>query len=285
MTTIAAEIQARIDGLSLLASSSAAEMAASSILEQLDRIIEMAVMSSLEAREIARFPDVYLSDAESMLAARLRSAGLLDLFGSSRLKELAVRVSEASDSIRNRGITPSLESSLFSRFTERDLRCQMCGYHFRATDLSPERQSLASAHCALLASRHDPRREVDPFKNPRECSLEIDHKWPFVAWGPTRLSNLQLLCRFCNQGKQAAVYGGELVPNVVGGGLSSGLDARRPHAWVVRQSLVVRILLAGAHCEACRSSSQEVELTVRPQSDSWLPWEVIAVCYDCAVKS
>lgn len=284
MTTGDAETPSLSDLVSALrtAIGNAAAYEVETLLKGLvSRLIEMTVLADDSLAEVARYPEVYLADASGMVGERVEELGLSSSLSAADLRRIEVTLLNARESGKDAAITYALESTVMAGEYGTELRCRLCGYHFRAIDLTADRTKIVSAHGLKLANRHLPQREEDPYKNPRDAALEMDHVTPRLAWGVTRASNIQVLCRFCNQGKLAMVTPGELLPSVMAGSLSGIFG--HPPLWLLRQSLVLASWRTNASCENCNRTSERVELTIRSVNRRWNPWSCRLLCYDCTL--
>ena len=109
-----------------------------------------------------------------------------------------------------------------SRRNTSELRCEICGFHFRERDLTSSRLSYAEEFALEFTNYITEWRKEDEYKpiyNDRNESyytnLEIDHILPISSLGSSELDNLQILCRLCNSGKLHYTYAYEPISEIV----------------------------------------------------------------------
>ena len=163
-------------------------------VDQQKRLIETAIFCHPALKRLSLRWERYLGKHSDKVTAALECVGVespssaLVSFVCKCLGSYKARVG-ASDSI-------SIESErlVFQEYASRrcsdELRCEVCGYHFREIDLNSRRAALASEFSLKLADFVDPRREGDPIKPiHREGKdgyygkLELDHDVPLAALG------------------------------------------------------------------------------------------------------
>ena len=115
----------------------------------------------------------------------------------------------------------------------------------------------------------------------------MDHVIPEETLGWSEADNLEVLCMFCNSGKQAYRRPLEAISSFAVGAL-----ADTPHGRNFNQ-LKLQIVVAALRsqtsgCIACGRPKTEAELTVTPvlgMSDGsmhgFAPWNLKTLCYSC----
>ncbi len=269
------------------------------VLEGLLRVIETHTLADEELLHLSRYWDSHLGRERVLISERLQA-----LFGVEPPPELVEHVRSCLEvQAWRKPPRARVSQDLLTRLFERaaghngrsELRCELCGFHFRPEDLGQPRRDVAEDLEIKLSTYLDPRRKEDPLKplstsGDRSLSLTqltVDHLVPVAGFGWTELSNLRVLCQFCNGGKLSYRRGLEAVAPVVAASLQA-VPEDRPHSILRQVAVVAAIASGGQRCGACGRSVADVELTVRlgRQGGShrcWLvPWNVDAVCYDCA---
>ncbi len=186
---------------------------------------------------------------------------------------------------------------LASSFSEtgNPLRCECCGYHFRAKDVKNDRYVKISEAGFVFERALFPGRSDDPYKpvdrgNGTWTQLSIDHVIPEETLGWSDPDNLELLCMFCNSGKMAYRRPLEGISAFAVGALAE-VPVGRPWGILKHQIIISALMAQGGVCCECGRTKREVELTVRPKpplADSvhgFLPWNLRSVCYVCLAKS
>ena len=178
-----------------------------SILHILLRALETHVLADEELLNVARFRDLLLGQADTIVARRLEA-----LFGFQPSPDLVAYLrrcltSEAATSTtgeKGRVLAVNERSvfeSAISQHPRAEVRCSICGYHFIAGDVGASRSELINELGGELARSRDPGRLEDQLK-PRDLSqLEIDHIVPEEGFGWSNPSNLQIACKYCKRGR------------------------------------------------------------------------------------
>ena len=185
------------------------------------RTVEMALLSDRELLNLARFWETRLGEAPRLVAERLEH--LLGQPAPASLVKHALRClgSPVCRAGRGRRLHERNARALIERcvnkHASRQLRCYICGYHFRRDDLESLRLSFAESVDAKFAAELHPRRQVDFLKPTRfgegrrsATTLTIDHVVPEYGMGSPDLENLAIVCQFCNGGK--LIYRAPLEP-------------------------------------------------------------------------
>ena len=192
---------------------------------------------------------------------RLISAHLVKAFGrtSGRVDALAKDIARVLDSFE-RGRDQVTHHLKYLRKSEGDL-CQNCKVVFGCEPIT-----------LLIEDEYKPY-----FTSPNELlEPEVDHKEAISALGTNVISNLQLLCRLCNQGK--------------GDGLGLSVRQEAKHAGTPIQKVPVPhrcrlvfyvIQRDESACSQCDSTANE--LTIRPivSSGGLVRSNLRSVCVEC----
>jgi 5-methylcytosine-specific restriction endonuclease McrA len=246
------------------------------------RVIETCLLGDSALAPIARLPDVYLAQAEELIKERIDELGLGELLTHADVQYLRSLLVSGVPKTGHEAVGEGLLVRLFQhiRSTQRELRCGICGYHFRSEDLSGRRLALAQQFEFEYARTISTRRVSDSLKPYLETRLEVDHVVPRLGWGPSRLENLQILCQFCNRGKLAYRRPLESLSALIAASLPP-LDGLPP-LWAVRHILVSAWRSRDGRCEACFRDNGEVELSVSRCEGWFTPWTLRVVCYGCS---
>ena len=275
------ELEAYIDALGKLLSPTDVDAIRTALSQVVARLIETKVLTDADLFHLARMPEVYLGVAEQHIRERMKVVGLDMLVDDSDIAHLRQLFTSGPPRPRPfEQATEGLVAALFqaTRRLGEEMRCASCGYHFRTDDVA-QRRRLAEQYEFVFADRLLPGRQNDHYKDPTQTSLEIDHIIPRAGWGPTRVDNLQLLCKFCNQGKMIFRWSLEALSSIVAASVAP-IDGQSPR-WAVRQAIVAAFAFGEHSCGSCGRSSRRVELTARPESRWLVPWHIAVCCYDC----
>jgi hypothetical protein len=251
------------------------------------RLKECALLCTPQLKDIASCWGMYLGRHEEVLRRRLSDLGAE--FDDNLVRSILECLESAASNSWEEPITAQVEAQVFSLYAERsrskDLRCELCGYHFLESDLGARRLSLASEYDFELARSVHPRREGDllkPLSVERKdryyTSLEIDHIRPRAALGRSTPDNLSIVCRLCNVGKADFMHPLEGLSVSVASSL--GASYSTPKSWHSIVTVVAAFQRADGACE--RTGNRNVELTVLPRDGvSWfMPWNLEVVSYD-----
>jgi HNH endonuclease len=247
------------------------------------RLVEARLLGDERLREVARYPDVYLARSQQIIKERVAELGLNACVNGEDVRYLArLLTSGVPHRAGPEQVGSELVATLFREIYRdggKELRCAICGFHFREEDVSEARREFARQFEFVYATGLHPRRVADALKPPHRTTLHIDHIVPRLGWGPTRVDNLQVLCEFCNQGKLSFRRGLE---NLSGFAATSvpPLD-RMPVEWVARQAVVAVLMTAQNSCGACGARADRRELTAIVRGTWFVPWRLEARCYDC----
>lgn len=139
-------------------------------------------------------------------------------------------------------------------------RCRSCNLHF-------------NEECASYVAKDEfkPVYLQDELTNP-----EVDHKDPVWALGHNNISNVQILCRFCNQGK-----GSEAEIDVSAEMQNSTIELSELN-WKYRAQLVYITLIDVAGCSQCGSTSNELTVRKIRNSGCYVRSNLQPVCVNCA---
>jgi len=115
------------------------------------------------------------------------------------------------------GSEKKAEELAFSEYSRlngtNDLRCEICGYHFRKSDCGSRLYNIQNCNLRLATYIH-PLREEDEIKplyakddkSSTLTKLEVDHVIPKSLILNKTHSNIQFLCKFCNLAKGASLF-------------------------------------------------------------------------------
>jgi 5-methylcytosine-specific restriction endonuclease McrA len=146
-------------------------------------------------------------------------------------------------------------------------RCKNCGAQFERSDNS------------VLYTNNDGYKPVSEFTE-QQYKKELDHVEPLSKFGSDEIDNLQLLCRFCNQGKK----------DDTGFSLDDRLEIASKDIIAVsaskRRTLFFEATASKTQCERCGKSVDSVEMTVRKQNENgcFASSNLEMVCVDCAYE-
>jgi 5-methylcytosine-specific restriction endonuclease McrA len=209
---------------------------------------------------------------KGLLRARFAHASELDLqTGASRLARLIVEADVfAARSTRKKEVSVA---ERFQLLAHAEQCCEICGYRFPEEIIKQfingEKQG------GVTYPLYDYLKQTR--LSSKHSQIEIDHIHPLAKGGADDLSNLQLLCGFCNLAKRD-----RLTLFDVGIG---GVEIKHPKLGTTVLSsrfLVVRVLVGG-RCFKCGLAARERELTIAPISliGEINPSNVRATCYEC----
>jgi hypothetical protein len=254
------------------------------------RLREYELLCMPQIKDIASCWNLYLGRHEKVLRKRL--AELNADFDDDLIASLLDALESASTGAWQEPISTHTEEQVFSRYSEnssnRELRCEICGYHFLEGDLSPRRLFIASEYGLSFSRSVHPRREGDSLKplsvkqkDRYYTELQLDHVRPRSALGRSVPRNISILCRLCNAGKADFVHPLESLSVSVAGSLN--LAYGTPRDWHTIVTVVAAFRRAGGRCE--RSGATGVELTVVPRDGvNWfMPWNLQVIAYDALV--
>jgi len=139
-------------------------------------------------------------------------------------------------------------------------RCQSCNLHF-------------NEECASYVAKDEfkPVYLQDELTNP-----EVDHEDPVWALGHNKISNAQILCRFCNQGKGEE---GEIDVSAEMGNSTMELSKL---SWKYRAQLAYITLIDATGCSQCGSTSRELTVRKIRNSGCYVRSNLQSICVKCA---
>jgi hypothetical protein len=265
--------------------------------DQCLRLVESLLLTDEVILRVARQPYTYLGREREVISGRVA-----ELFGVQAPVALTEFVfSCLSSSTVRTGAKARLSSATFQsvirasieRHPRRELRCAICGYHFRSVDFGQDRRSVVTDLNAVLAVDLHPGRIADVDKPQAqngkswtECT--IDHILPEAGFGWTSDDNLQVACHFCNAGR--LIFRRPLEPfSTMVAMATTAYPESRPRTFGKSVVMVSAIGLA-RHCSRCGRSTQDVELTVdlRDPADTrrwwYVVWNLDVLCYQCSSK-
>ena len=226
---------------------------------------------------------------------------LVEILGVRPHPELVTHVFRClSGSAAQRGRQSGAHQPYFSDLLDRvsnsspskELRCEICGYHFRVKDVSNDRARTIRDAGLSFAKSLFPGRSNDSMKpiqrkNDSLTRLSIDHVVPEETLGWSEVDNLEILCMFCNLGKMAYRRPFEAISSFAVGALA---DAPRGRSFgTLKHQIVVATLRSqGGECARCGRSKCEAEVTVRSVLraentvlQGFAPWNLQTLCYTC----
>lgn len=257
------------------------------------RALETHLLADNELLAIARYPGRFLGAEDELITKRLHQLlgisppkSAVTYFRKCLTGHSAQHGSKAPISL------PTVER-VFERAVaengEKELRCEVCGYHFRRIDMGKDRQELVDdLGIALSKALHPKRRddELKPTHKQKMTELQIDHLVPEEGFGWTDPDNLQVTCGFCNSGRLIFRRSYEPVSTMIAGSLSI-LPEGKEHRFLRQVIIVSQFLEKAGKCEVCDQTISGEELTVRLKrkssgSEKWfVPWNLEVVCYSC----
>jgi hypothetical protein len=208
------------------------------------------------------------------------------------------RLRTGSSKSHNSNITEAIKESVIARIASAgtaDLRCEVCGYHFRETDVGDRLDFIKEQGLRLATNIHS-RRLADslkpawrpaskPGKDDQSYTvLQFDHVVPRAGLGGTSVDNLQILCALCNFGKRAHRFPFEGISSIIALSLVHPFGSSANYA-VVEEVFSSAVRSSPICCETGKQP-HDVELTVRPKDPGFLgrewifPWDLETVCYE-----
>ena len=227
------------------------------------RAVEAMILADPEMRQLALYWDANVGVSEELIRSRVE-----EITGAAPPEVLVTYLRNCIRSAPSRtGSSQKPGLDLERRVIERaigshpagQLRCEVCGYHFREQDMNAGRLQVAMDGGGVLSTYIHPKRLSDSLKVWRVATrrggfrslttLSIDHVVPQSGFGWTGADNLGVLCMFCNTGKM--IYRRPLEPlSVVLAGALELCPESKPHS-IQRQIAVVALILSGKQ-ECCR---------------------------------
>ncbi len=278
-----------------------------SFLESALRAIEIVILGDPVILNMAAYWDA-LDDRRARVEVRL-----ITLLGFKPPEELLIyvcqRIADAYAIAHADGdeVTVIHEEQLFAGVmsVSVELRCAVCGYHFRQADLGAGRLRICRDAGLELADYYHPERSTDAYKphslpghslgrsGTSLTQFTIDHIVPRSGFGAASAANLQPLCSFCNNAKKLYRRARESSAASVAGALMAWKDPSR-HS-IPKQLTVFASIYEQRKCSVCDRMGSEGELTVRsfhldgrPVQQEFaplLPWRLQVICYDCVVQA
>lgn len=160
---------------------------------------------------------------------------------------------------------------------------------FRGALVSRDGSLCSACHVDLSKPAWDATSVVstDPYKltwaQPERCiAYTVDHKAPVSKFGTNDINNLEILCRYCNEGKEDGAP--LLLKHEVE--LATSLPIDDPsvaNALLGKSSRLVYRVLKRDNFRCLQCASQSSELTVRKVADGGLAVmsNLRAICYGC----
>ena len=263
------------------------------------RAVETMLLADHRLRQLAHYWDAEVGRADEIIRACIR-----DLLGVNPPDRLVnyLRNCVGSGMSRN-GEAESVSADLAQQVIERaisdnptdELRCHICGFHFRSDDMGQRRKDAVSLVGGKLALYIHPNRLADQLKvwqiptgkgGVRKLTeLSIDHVVPQSGFGWTSADNLAPMCTFCNTGKMIYRRSMEPLSVLVASALDLCPEGRR-HTLGRQIATVALLLYSSTRCGRCGKGPSEVELTVSVQRErkavrAIVPGPAEVVCYSC----
>jgi 5-methylcytosine-specific restriction endonuclease McrA len=267
------------------------------LLEVVLRSIETYLLTDKELLKISEYWDSVYPRADELIEDRIRKltgvqpSDELVKYCRNCLGSYAARAGRTGGSYDTVPNFIRLLEDIKEKWDTVEVRCRICGFHFREQDISPWKKDLIDERHFVLAKYLHPKRQTDTIKSTIVkqtplTRLEIDHIVPREGLGWDSVDNLRITCRFCNNGKLAFRRALEPLSTVIAGAFCCFPDGRE-HTILRQVSAVSAIQSAGGKCSSCSRDIRDRELTVIPQniddeSRMWfVPWNVQVLCYEC----
>lgn len=249
------------------------------------------ILCHKDIKEIALYWNLYLGRHLEIIRERLVLIGI-----KKPTEQLVIEVkrrlqSQYARASKKRSFTLQTERDLFENYHRKrgvQLRCEICGYHFREQDLSPQRLAIAEEYNFQFAYLINENRLNDQYKpfddgsgEQKMLKLEIDHEVPVSFLGSYDPENLLILCYFCNRGKYHYTYPAEALPSFLNYTIASEYDRNNEPAYLMT-TVVSAFRIANGMCTATRVSNKEDELTVitdQSKMGEIGPWRFRVVSY------
>ena len=249
------------------------------------------ILCHKDIKEIALYWNLYLGRHLEIIRERLVLIGI-----KKPSEQLVIEVkrrlqSQYARASKKRSFTLQTERDLFENYHRKrgvQLRCEICGYHFREQDLSPQRLAIAEEYNFQFAYLINENRLNDQYKpfddgsgEQKMLKLEIDHEVPVSFLGSYDPENLLILCYFCNRGKYHYTYPAEALPSFLNYTIASEYDRNNEPAYLMT-TVVSAFRIANGMCTATRVSNKEDELTVitdQSKMGEIGPWRFRVVSY------
>lgn len=244
-----------------------------------------------EIKEVALFWNLYLGRHSDIIKERLENIGIkrpTDLLVNEIKKRLQSQYARSS---KKRSFTPQTERDVFENYVKKrgtQLRCEICGYHFREKDLSPQRLAIADEFNFKFAYHINENRLTDKYKpfddgsgEQKMLKMEIDHEVPVAFLGSYDPENLLILCFFCNRGKYHYTYPAEPLTSFLNYTIASEYDRNNNPAYLTT-TVVSAFRISNGRCMKTNVPNTKDELTVisdKKQSGEIGPWRFTVVSY------
>ncbi len=260
------------------------------------RTIETYILSHVEIRKLSTYWDSLLGRQREDLAISLEK--ILGVNASENLVAYVFdRIEASSANTHQAKVTDAvIESVLDDIWSDgrKELRCSLCGYHFRAADIGNKRIDVVQEIGFSLSANIQSRRLSDVLKptyrpakkNKDDLSytiMHVDHVVPRAGFGASRRNNLQVVCGLCNWGKGCYRFPLECISSAVALSITTAASDTN---WSALEDMFVAALRMHARCVETGLSATETELTVRPIAKSslaptwYVPWNYETVSYD-----
>ena len=258
-------------------------------------LLETDLLCDPELQLLCTYWKSRYQNAETVIGGRLR-----ELFGVDPPERLIASLKKCISGAaaqRGRGRREHRQhmknklQELIENSSNGELRCESCGYHFRLKDLGTIRKLVVRLGFKLAKTIH-PGRNEDRFKplwkNDGRTSITeftVDHVVPEETLGWSTHDNLQVLCRFCNEGKQAYRRALEAISVFAVGGLCN-FPRNRKSNQLQKTIACAAIRATNGECSISQAKVNECELTVLPRFNEWessvsfFPWDLHVLSYE-----
>jgi hypothetical protein len=244
-----------------------------------------------EIKDIALFWNHFLGRHLETIRERLVLIGIQKP-SEQLISEIKKRLqSQYARASKKRSFSVQTDRDVFENYQRKrglQLRCEICGYHFRERDLSPQRLAVAEEFNFSFAYRINENRLNDQYKpfddgsgEQKMLKLEIDHEVPVSFLGSYDPENLLILCFFCNRGKHHYTYPAEALPSFLNYTIASEYDRNNDPSFLMT-TVVSAFRIANGMCKVTSVSNREDELTVindQSKMGEIGPWRFRVVSY------
>jgi hypothetical protein len=281
-----ADVTERIEALAAVLEERQLATVMDCISAVLDRVILGRLVTDRSLELLRRYPNIYAGESSQRINARLVELGITGARKQDLVPKLKGMLSRGmpmkfNGPVVGEGTVRALLSRIAAAGVEY-LRCASCGYHFRRCDMNSSRRKMIDDVGLRLSDAMRTERSGDPIKSSSFTQLEVDHIIPRVGLGPSDVSNLQVLCQLCNQGKMIFETGFESLSILAAAAYSFNFAmSYKPNRTIFYACLFVN----GRRCNRCGRSSAQQELTIEPLEEWFTPWTVRVACYDCYGES
>ncbi|MDV7245319.1 MULTISPECIES: HNH endonuclease signature motif containing protein [Rhodococcus] len=191
-------------------------------------------------------------------------------------KESATQLAAVLDSVLDKWLTQREDVSQFrdALFLRDGKLCRSC------------RVDLQSAPAIAESVRRRDRYKLIWLDPERHLQATVDHRVPVSRFGTNELGNLELLCRFCNEGKADGApmhlkHEVELGTQLPISRHSTGVEV--PGGVVAKSAMITYRVLRRDEFQCSQCEQEDSELTIRKVCETGLAVisNLRAVCYPC----